>query len=69
MARPVNLDRHGLAYLKRNNMTIIFCLAQILIRLIVISEKAKNDFAKNFRAPTGQTIKARSARISLFEAE
>ena len=68
-AKPLKLDRHGLAYLKRNKMTIIFCSAQILIRLIVISEKAKNDFAKKFRPPSGQTSQHRSKRITLFEAE
>jgi hypothetical protein len=59
VTKPVNLDRHGLAYLKRNKIPIIFQSTLILIAIL----------QKTLRFPSDQIIQPRLAMIGLFEAE
>ena len=42
---------HDYTQKKRKTTRNLFCLGNFLIRVTVVAEKTKNNFAKNFRAP------------------
>ena len=59
----------GHVYTQKKRKRIFFDPGKILIRVTVFEKKPKNDFAKNFRAPTAKTIQARLTKPLFLEAE